>query len=215
MARAINHWDRAKRGILIWAISIFLFYLSFRMALMNSSISSSTPSSSDPSLSNAERRTRLLIHRFMLMCCIWIEAEATAVKRVATTLCPMNIVLDSVVLTSTGVLLGCWQVFSGTDPIIVRADLRKALPRAPEKQLVSDRKDNIQLFHELVNRVNDRIRGFKATISELWYVEEFDLLALAMNGRMKTRHFELGCSKFLDSNKENTMKREHITMIQT
>ncbi|KAL9255622.1 hypothetical protein AKJ16_DCAP04794 [Drosera capensis] len=313
MARARNHWNRAKRGILIWAISIFLFYLSFRMALMNSSINSSTPYSSDPSLSNAERRTRLYdkmerdldehgaaflkhgetsqslslselftirdgrvipnlkaanppvranvlylgtnysIHIADAVKAvfspyfngnIWfqnsslyhfsmfhashhissipatqdkIEAEATAVKRVATTLCPMNIVLDRVVLTSTGVLLGCWQVVSGTDPIIVRADLRKALPHAPEKQLydaailhtsfarllgppvpppgVSDRKDDIQLFHELVNRVNDRIRGFKATISELWYVEEFDLLALAMNGRMRTRHFELGCSK--------------------
>ncbi|KAF8390222.1 hypothetical protein HHK36_024747 [Tetracentron sinense] len=39
-----------------------------------------------------------------------IEAEVTAVKAVAEVLCPLKIILDRVVLTSTGVLLGCWQV---------------------------------------------------------------------------------------------------------
>ncbi|KAJ0106140.1 hypothetical protein Patl1_17801 [Pistacia atlantica] len=39
-----------------------------------------------------------------------IEAEAAAVRAVAEGLCPLKIVLDRVVLTSTGVLLGCWQV---------------------------------------------------------------------------------------------------------
>ncbi|PIA62637.1 hypothetical protein AQUCO_00200565v1 [Aquilegia coerulea] len=65
-----------------------------------------------------------------------VEVEANSVKAVAEVLCPLNIVLDRVVLTSTGVLLGCWQVTSGTDPYTIRAKLRNALPRAPEKQLV-------------------------------------------------------------------------------
>lgn len=39
-----------------------------------------------------------------------IEAEINAVKAVAEDLCPLKISLDKVVLTSTGVLLGCWQV---------------------------------------------------------------------------------------------------------
>ena len=39
-----------------------------------------------------------------------IEAEASAIKVVAESLCPLDIVLDRLVLTSTGVLLGCWQV---------------------------------------------------------------------------------------------------------
>lgn len=34
---------------------------------------------------------------------------------------------------------------------------------------------------------------FQATVSELWFVEEYDVLALALNGRMKTRRFHLGC----------------------
>ena len=32
-------------------------------------------------------------------------------------------------------------------------------------------------------------------MSQLWYVEELDLLALALNGRMKVQRFDLaGCS---------------------
>ena len=41
-----------------------------------------------------------------------IEAEAAAVRAVVEGMCPLKIVLDRVVLTSTGVLLGCWQVVS-------------------------------------------------------------------------------------------------------
>ncbi|KAL6181603.1 hypothetical protein ACLB2K_048255 [Fragaria x ananassa] len=65
-----------------------------------------------------------------------IEAEAAAVGAVVEGLCPLKIVLDRVLLTSTGVLLGCWQVVSGSDPMTIRAKLRTALPRAPENQLV-------------------------------------------------------------------------------
>ncbi|OMO79106.1 hypothetical protein COLO4_24542 [Corchorus olitorius] len=146
-----------------------------------------------------------------------IEAEAAAVRSVTVGLCPLEIVLDRVVLTSTGVLLGCWQVISGTDPVSIRAKLRSALPRAPEKQLydaailhtsfarllgppktsLMDRHDTsnqIKLFHKLVTQLNNKIRGFKAMVSELWYVEEYDVLALALNGRMKVRRFQLDCS---------------------
>ncbi|KAA8540954.1 hypothetical protein F0562_024908 [Nyssa sinensis] len=118
-----------------------------------------------------------------------IEAEANAVKAVAEVLCPLKIVLDRVVLTSTGVLLGCWQVISGPDPITIRAKLRTALPRAPDKQLYDDailhtsfarllghpsastaevdRTSELQFFHELVTQLNKQIRGYQATISEL------------------------------------------------
>ncbi|XP_008807716.1 uncharacterized protein LOC103719995 isoform X2 [Phoenix dactylifera] len=145
-----------------------------------------------------------------------IEAEASAIKGVADVLCPLKIVLDRVVLTSTGVLLGCWQVLSGSDPTMIRAKLRNALPRAPEKQLydpvllhtsfarllghpkvqIKEMKkpyDPLQFFDELVAQVNNKIRGFEAAVSELWFVEEYDVLALALNGRIKTRRFHLGC----------------------
>ncbi|KAJ4712130.1 Transmembrane protein [Melia azedarach] len=147
-----------------------------------------------------------------------IEAEATAVRTVAEGICPVKIVLDRVVLTSTGVLLGCWQVISGTDPITIRAKLRAALPHAPEKQLydpailhtsfarllghptaspmeLHNTSDQLRFFHEIVDRLNNEIRGSKAVVSELWYVEEHDVLALALDGRMKVRKFPLGCSR--------------------
>ncbi|PKA50726.1 hypothetical protein AXF42_Ash017605 [Apostasia shenzhenica] len=147
-----------------------------------------------------------------------IEAEASAVKAVAESFCPLEIVLDKVVLTSTGVLLGCWQVISGPDPVTIRSKLRAALPHAPEKQLydpvilhtsfarllgrpkvpLEEMKrqpvDLLQFFHQLVARVNSKIHGFKATITELWFVEEYDVLALALDGRMKVRKFSLSCA---------------------
>ncbi|XVF11943.1 hypothetical protein REPUB_Repub08aG0071900 [Reevesia pubescens] len=145
-----------------------------------------------------------------------IVAEAASVRAAAERLCLLEIVLDRVVLTSTGVLLGCWQVISGTDPISICAKLRMALPRAPENQFYDaailhtsfarllghpkaslmdphDTSNQLQLFHKLVTQLNNKIRGFKAMVSELWYVEEYDVLALALNGRMKVRRFQLGC----------------------
>ncbi|KAM0936359.1 hypothetical protein DsansV1_C27g0202841 [Dioscorea sansibarensis] len=147
-----------------------------------------------------------------------IEAEASAIKVVAESLCPLDIVLDRVVLTSTGVLLGCWQVLSGTDPVTIRKKLKDALLRAPEKQLydplilhtsfarllgppkvpVEETEkpfNQLKFFHDLVGRINSKIHGFKvARVSELWFVEEYDVLALALNGRMNVHRFPLGCS---------------------
>ncbi|CAN6484626.1 unnamed protein product [Victoria cruziana] len=147
-----------------------------------------------------------------------IEAERKAVKDVSVHLCPLKIVLDRVVLTSTGVLLGLWQVTSGTDPVTIRGELRKALPQAPKKQLYEPAllhtsfarllgspklpsgamgrdSDVLALFHNLIDQINKELQGFKAVVSELWYVEEFDVLALALNGRIEAHKYHLGCSK--------------------
>ncbi|CAA6664503.1 unnamed protein product [Spirodela intermedia] len=147
-----------------------------------------------------------------------IEAEVRAVEAAAEELCPLKVVLDRVVLTSTGVLLGCWQVVSGSDPLIIREKLRKLLPRAPKEQLYdpvllhtsfarllrrpkTPIRENptatgqLLFLRELVKEVNRKVRGFEAWVSKLWFVEELDLLALALNGRMKVRGFDLSsCS---------------------
>uniref|UniRef100_A0A0E0LRR8 Uncharacterized protein n=1 Tax=Oryza punctata TaxID=4537 RepID=A0A0E0LRR8_ORYPU len=123
-----------------------------------------------------------------------IQAEVDAVKRVTEDVCPLRIVLDRVVLTSTGVLLGLWQVESGTDPADIRSRLREALPRAPQKQLGNAQSlDHVKFFHDLVAQVNSKIRGFQAAVKELWFVEEYDVLALALNGKMKVRRLQFGC----------------------
>ncbi|XP_065877225.1 uncharacterized protein [Euphorbia lathyris] len=144
-----------------------------------------------------------------------IEAEVRAVGAVAKDLCPLKIVLDRVVLTSTGVLLGCWQVISGPDPVMIRAKLQTVLPRAPKNQLYDpailhtslarilghpkashmEPSDELEFFHKLVDRLNNKIRGSEAVVSELWYVEEYDLLALALDGKRKVRKFQLGCER--------------------
>ena len=41
--------------------------------------------------------------------------------------------------------------------------------------------------------------NIQAVVSELWYVEEYDVLALALDGRTKIRRFQLGCSRTQDS----------------
>ncbi|EPS72519.1 hypothetical protein M569_02238 [Genlisea aurea] len=142
-----------------------------------------------------------------------IEAEASNVKAVAEAACPLDIVLDRVVLTSTGVLLGCWQVVSGLDPATIRARLSAVLPNAPKNQLYNEdilhttfarllgppkhflqEEGNLDIFHKLVAKLNEELAGMKARVSEAWYVEEEDLLALALNGRVKIRKFDLGCS---------------------
>lgn len=45
--------------------------------------------------------------------------------------------------------------------------------------------------------MNFGIIMIQATINELWYVEEFDVLALALDGKMKIRKCHLGCSSKL------------------
>ncbi|WCJ35953.1 hypothetical protein M5689_017176 [Euphorbia peplus] len=144
-----------------------------------------------------------------------IEAEVNAVGAAVKDLCPLKIVLDRVVLTSTGVLLGCWQVISGSDPAMIRAKLQSVLPRAPKKQLYdaailhtsfarilghsnashAELSEEVEFLHKLVDRLNNKIRGTEAVVSELWYVEEYDLLALALDGKMKVRKFQLACKR--------------------
>ncbi|CAL5003828.1 unnamed protein product [Urochloa decumbens] len=120
-----------------------------------------------------------------------IEAEVEAVKRATKTFCPLKIVLDRVVLTSTGVLLGLWQY----DPVLLHTSFARILgyPKLPQEQSASSF-DHTKFFHGLVAQVNKKIHGFQATVSELWYVEEYDVLALALNGKMKVRRLHLGCN---------------------
>eukprot|EP00249_Psilotum_nudum_P016476 c25843_g1_i1 orf=420-1400(-) len=150
-----------------------------------------------------------------------VDAETRTVEAVAKHCCPLSIVLDRVVLTSTGVLLGCWQVVSGTDPVIIRDELGKALPKSPAKQLydsvilhtslarllgapnssskglTGNLSSSVALFKDLVSQLNNELQNLKkqATVDELWFVEELDVLALALNGRIKERRYRLLCDR--------------------
>ncbi|MCO5559567.1 hypothetical protein L7F22_013168 [Adiantum nelumboides] len=143
-----------------------------------------------------------------------VDEEAHIVESVAQRLCELSIVLDRVVLTSTGVLLGCWQVLNGTDPAVVRKELRNHLPRAPVKQLYNEvmlhtsfarllgppvtvdaRKSLHGVFQNLLSQLNMELRDYKAVIKEMWFVEELDVLALALKGRIRERKLRLQCDR--------------------
>ncbi|KAJ7562958.1 hypothetical protein O6H91_03G090300 [Diphasiastrum complanatum] len=138
-----------------------------------------------------------------------IAEEIRATNEVAKRCCPLDIRLERVVLTSTGVLLGCWQVVNGTDPAIIRKWLKTHLPNSPTKQLYNpvmihtslarilgpprDQK-MVNYFDTYVSNLNMELCNFKATLRELWFVEEMDVLALALNGRLKQHRFPLECN---------------------
>ncbi|KAG2453742.1 hypothetical protein HYH02_001953 [Chlamydomonas schloesseri] len=70
-----------------------------------------------------------------------IAAEERAIKRVCGSTCPISAVLDKVVVTTTGVVVACWQVLPiGGEPALLRAALGVALPNAPprEAQMVKE-----------------------------------------------------------------------------
>lgn len=150
-----------------------------------------------------------------------IEAEYSAIVRAATDLCPVIGVLDSVVFTDSGTLLALWHVaqrdgsdISSEEPANIRNTLRQVLPRASKSQVVHD--DII--FHTTLARlavtdgsdshsnlrstvataasaITAQLCGLQARLDVMWYVEEYDVLALALNGRLKVRNVPLkGCT---------------------
>ncbi|WIA31868.1 hypothetical protein OEZ86_002733 [Tetradesmus obliquus] len=61
-----------------------------------------------------------------------VRQEIAAVRGVAGRSCPVRAVLDRVVVTSTGVVVACWQVLPGSsEPAGLRSALKDALPAAP------------------------------------------------------------------------------------
>eukprot|EP00850_Spirogloea_muscicola_P013449 SM000091S24607 [mRNA] locus=s91:366683:369911:+ [translate_table: standard] len=140
-----------------------------------------------------------------------VEEEARAVQREVECAAPMKLAIDRVVFTSTGVLLGCWQLLSGTEPVQLRKQLKEALPNAPRRQLY-----NVVMLHTsfariltapqlssppaadvnatiiaalegVVTELNEQLCHMQATVNVEWFVEEWDLLALAIGGNMTVR----------------------------
>lgn len=148
-----------------------------------------------------------------------VAAEASKVEEVAKKCCELSIYLDRVVLTSTGVLLGCWQVLGGTEPAVIRRELQKTLPTAPAKQLydevilhtsfarllgspgadgkgsIDNSNYSVSVLHQLVANLSKELYHYEALVKELWFVEELDVLALALNGRINQHRFPLQCLK--------------------
>ena len=49
-----------------------------------------------------------------------VAVEMASVSKAAMALCPVEIVLERVVVTGTGNVVACWQVAAGSDPSEIR-----------------------------------------------------------------------------------------------
>lgn len=140
-----------------------------------------------------------------------VRKELLAVIEVAEAACAVRAVLEAVVVTRAGTVVALWQPVPGsTGPEDLRRRLKAALPGASSKQVVTD----FQLLHTTLARVavaagedgtaaaaaaepqalwaaaeaiTHELCGLEAAIEALWFVEEQDLLALALGGRIRRR----------------------------
>eukprot|EP00271_Cylindrocystis_brebissonii_P007666 TRINITY_DN21256_c0_g1_i1.p1 TRINITY_DN21256_c0_g1~~TRINITY_DN21256_c0_g1_i1.p1 ORF type:complete len:336 (-),score=37.61 TRINITY_DN21256_c0_g1_i1:844-1851(-) len=146
-----------------------------------------------------------------------IKQEAAAVRAVVSRSCPMQLSLDRVVLTSTGVLLGCWQLLDGAEPAVMRDALKAALPRSPAKQMYNrvmlhtsfarilrppllpsgvtagDPATAIPILSGIVRELNKKLCKAQTVVRQLWFVEEPHLMALALQGTFYPQKFNLTC----------------------
>ena len=164
-----------------------------------------------------------------------ITHEISMLRAATETMCPMRIVLERVVITSGGVVLGCWQIVGGTEPLDMRERLKTALPQAPT-QVIKDG----AILHTTLARIvkppesleggglqasgedavltvqgrrigpteglirdrplqwaaeslTEELCGMVTVLDKLWYVEEEDMWALALDGTFSKHSLELKC----------------------
>ena len=139
--------------------------------------------------------------------------ELDAVRRVAAAACPMDVVVERVVVSPSGAVMALWNVEAGAEPSALREALREALPNAPGKQIVADR----AIWHSTVarllrppatagdggaaaalaaqNLLTEKLCGTRARLTKAWFVHERDTLALALGGGFETfdAHFGDDC----------------------
>ena len=125
-----------------------------------------------------------------------VASEAAAAARAAEAACAPQVVLERVAVTTTGVLLACWQAARGAQPERLRQALREALPRSPAAQLydpvilhttlarlLQPPPGGAAAMAALAAELSEELCGLTARIPELWYVQERDMLALGLRGR--------------------------------
>jgi len=72
-----------------------------------------------------------------------VRMELAAIAEAATSLCPLRVVLERVLVTGSGVVVAAWQVMSGAEPSTIRSRLLDALPRAPPPDMQTVREPDI------------------------------------------------------------------------
>ncbi|GMH39971.1 hypothetical protein BSKO_07875 [Bryopsis sp. KO-2023] len=57
--------------------------------------------------------------------------DVQKVQSVGSTICPLRVILEKIVVTSTGVIIACWQVAGGSEPATFRRSLKEVFEHAP------------------------------------------------------------------------------------
>lgn len=127
-----------------------------------------------------------------------VDAEADAVLRVVNRHCAIRAMLERVLVTRGGVVMGVWNVVDGAQPAAIRALLRAAVPEAPT-QLVSDHNilhmtlaraiavPDARALTNAVDALSKALCGMEITFDTVWYAEERHALALALRGDYRVR----------------------------
>jgi len=149
-----------------------------------------------------------------------VAAEVAAVRAAARTACPLQVALERVVVTSGGTIMAAWQVVAGTEPEELRHDLAVALPRAPpaDQQAVKQPAVVYTTLARLLvppggalpagaaaaavaaaESMTVALCATTTTLQQLWYIEETDLLALALGGAFRKQPLPLLCQSDPDN----------------
>ena len=133
-----------------------------------------------------------------------ISYEKDAVRVEAGFLCAVVAALERVFLTASGTVVAGWQIETGTEVADMRRRLRRILPNSPEKQTVTSPEilhTTVARFVEPPERPEAVARALEAAtrglcghtlaFGELAYVEERDLLALALRGDYAATEYPL------------------------
>lgn len=85
-----------------------------------------------------------------------INEEVLSLIQTASNTCPMQAILERVVITRSGTVVACWQVLPGSiDPSELRRRLKLALPDASRKQVVTDH----AILHTTLARIGVPLEG--------------------------------------------------------
>eukprot|EP01024_Parvocaulis_polyphysoides_P012083 TRINITY_DN14310_c0_g1_i7.p1 TRINITY_DN14310_c0_g1~~TRINITY_DN14310_c0_g1_i7.p1 ORF type:complete len:355 (-),score=19.36 TRINITY_DN14310_c0_g1_i7:63-1127(-) len=148
--------------------------------------------------------------------------EQSTVEELSRIICPQTLVLDRVVITPSGNVVACWQVLDGTEISDIRQHLEQNLPNVPPRQYQvvqdmnivhttiarivksptapgqknskSERRQTSKLLQKLAQEMTEVGCGFITTVNEVWYVQEWDFLALALNGKFEYQSFPFSCN---------------------
>ena len=151
-----------------------------------------------------------------------LRHESTVLRELFGEFCAVVLVLERIIVTSGGAVLGLWQVLErdetrANDVSHVRERLRGAFPYAPAKQMSTPYivhttfarvihgvagagssavgRDSFDAVDRACRQMMAELCGLEVDVDRYWFVEERDLLALALRGDFTAESLPLRCER--------------------